>query len=75
MRRLRAYEHVLDEAKTPGYFVDPRLQDGVVRAGGHAAGGINDIHGAANGYLQAAEQSNCKRLVAEARTAECRGDG
>ena len=55
---IAAYEHVLDEAKTPGYFVDPRLQMAWFGLA-DTQRGYNDIHGAANGYLQAAEQPNC----------------
>jgi len=55
---MAAYEHVLDLAKTPGYFVDPRLQLAWFGLA-DTQRGYNDIKGAAFGYLQAAEQTNC----------------
>jgi len=55
---IAAYEHVLDLAKTPGYFVDPRLQLAWFGLA-DTQRGYNDIKGAAFGYLQAAEQTNC----------------
>jgi hypothetical protein len=55
---IAAYKHVLDQAKTPGYFVDPRLQMAWFGLA-DTQRGYNDIRGAANGYLQAAEQPNC----------------
>ena len=55
---IAAYEHVLDEAKTPGYFVDPRLQMAWFGLA-DTQRGYNDIRAAANGYMQAAEQTNC----------------
>jgi len=55
---MTAYQHVLDLAKTPGYFVDPRLQLAWFGLA-DTQRGYNDIRGAAFGYLQAAEQTNC----------------
>jgi len=55
---MAAYRHVLDLAKTPGYFVDPRLQLAWFGLA-DTQRGYNDIKGAAFGYLQAAEQTNC----------------
>jgi len=55
---IAAYEHVIELAKTPGYFVDPRLQMAWFGLA-DTQRGYNDIHGAAYGYLQAAEQTNC----------------
>jgi hypothetical protein len=55
---MAAYQHVLDLAKTPGYFVDPRLQLAWFGLA-DTQRGYNDIKGAAFGYLQAAEQTNC----------------
>jgi len=55
---IAAYEHVLDDAKKPGYFIDPRLQMAWFGLA-DTQRGYNDIHGAANGYMQAAMQPNC----------------
>jgi len=55
---MAAYQHVLDLAKTPGYFVDPRLQLAWFGLA-DTQRGYNDVKGAAFGYLQAAEQTNC----------------
>ena len=55
---IAAYERVLDDAKKPGYFIDPRLQMAWFGLA-DTQRGYNDIHGAANGYMQAAMQPNC----------------
>jgi tetratricopeptide (TPR) repeat protein len=55
---MAAYERVLEQARQPGYFVDPRLQMAWFGLA-DTQRGYNDIHGAANGYMQAAMQSNC----------------
>jgi len=55
---MAAYERVLDQAKQPGYFVDPRLQMAWFGLA-DTQRGYNDIHGAAFGYMQAAMQQNC----------------
>jgi len=55
---IAAYEHVLDMAKTPGFFIDPRLQMAWFGLA-DTQRGYNDIHGAADGYVRAAEQPNC----------------
>jgi hypothetical protein len=55
---IAAYEHVIEEAKTPGYFVDPRLQMAWFGLA-DTQRGYNDIRGAAAGYMKAAEQPNC----------------
>ena len=55
---IAAYERVLDLAKTPGYFIDPRLQMAWFGLA-DTQRGYNDIHGAAYGYMQAAMQPNC----------------
>lgn len=55
---MAEYRKVLDDAGKPGYFVDPRLQLAWFGLA-DTERGYNDIKGAAAGYLQAAEQSNC----------------
>jgi tetratricopeptide (TPR) repeat protein len=55
---IEAYKHVLDLAQKPGYFVDPRLQMAWFGLA-DTQRGYNDIHSAADGYMQAAMQQNC----------------
>jgi tetratricopeptide (TPR) repeat protein len=55
---IEAYKHVLELAQKPGYFVDPRLQMAWFGLA-DTQRGYNDIHGAADGYMQAAMQQNC----------------
>jgi hypothetical protein len=55
---IAEYKHVLDLARQPGYFVEPRLQLAWFGLA-DTQRGYNDIKGAADGYLQAAEQPNC----------------
>ena len=55
---IDAYKHVLDLAQKPGYFVDPRLQMAWFGLA-DTQRGYNDIHSAAEGYMQAAMQPNC----------------
>ena len=55
---MAAYKHVIELAKQPGYFVDPRLQMAWFGLA-DTERGYNDIKDAADGYVQAAEQPNC----------------
>jgi hypothetical protein len=55
---IDAYKHVLELAQKPGYFVDPRLQMAWFGLA-DTQRGYNDIHSAAEGYMQAAMQPNC----------------
>jgi tetratricopeptide (TPR) repeat protein len=55
---IAAYQHVLELAKQPGYFIDPRLQMAWFGLA-DTQRGYNDIKSAANGYMQAAMQPNC----------------
>ena len=59
---IAAYQHVLEQAKTPGYFVDQRLQMAWFGMA-DTQRGYNDVKGAAYGYLQAAEQPNCSEWL------------
>ena len=59
---IAAYQHVLELAKTPGYFVDPRLQMAWFGLA-DTQRGYNDVKGAAYGYLQAAEQPTCSEWL------------
>jgi tetratricopeptide (TPR) repeat protein len=58
LQAIEAYKHVLDLAQKPGYFVDPRLQMAWFGLA-DTQRGYNDIHAAAEGYMQAAMQTNC----------------
>jgi hypothetical protein len=55
---MTAYKHVIDLAKQPGYFVNPRLQMAWFGLA-DTERGYNQIKDAAEGYVQAAEQPNC----------------
>jgi tetratricopeptide (TPR) repeat protein len=58
LQAIEAYKHVLELAQKPGYFVDPRLQMAWFGLA-DTQRGYNDIHAAAEGYMQAAMQTNC----------------
>jgi tetratricopeptide (TPR) repeat protein len=58
LQAIEAYKHVLELAQKPGYFVDPRLQMAWFGLA-DTQRGYNDIHAAAEGYMQAAMQANC----------------
>jgi tetratricopeptide (TPR) repeat protein len=55
---IAEYQRVIDDAKKPGYFVDPRLQMAWFGMA-DTQRGYNDVKGAAFGYTQAALQPNC----------------
>jgi tetratricopeptide (TPR) repeat protein len=55
LEAIAEYKKVLEDAKKPGYFVDPRLQLAWFGMA-DTMRGYNDIKGAAYGYTQAAEQ-------------------
>jgi tetratricopeptide (TPR) repeat protein len=55
---IALYKEVLADAAQPGYFIDPRLQLALFGLADTQAG-QNDIAGAAENYLRAAEQPNC----------------
>jgi hypothetical protein len=58
LEAIAEYQHVLDDGKQPGYFVDPRLQMAWFGMA-DTQRGYNDIKGAAAGYAEAAQQPNC----------------
>jgi tetratricopeptide (TPR) repeat protein len=58
LEAIAEYEKVLEAAKQPGYFVDPRLQLAWFGMA-DTQRGYNDVKGAAYGYTQAALQPNC----------------
>jgi len=55
---IATYKAVLADAKKPGYFVDPRLQMAWFGLA-DTERGQNNIQGAAEHYLEAANQPNC----------------
>ena len=55
---IALYQRVLTDASTSGYFTEPRLQ--LADFGlGETQRGQNDVRGAADSYLKAAQQPNC----------------
>jgi hypothetical protein len=52
------YKQVLADGTRPGYFIDPRLQLALFGLA-DTQRGQNDVAGAADSYLKAAEQPNC----------------
>ncbi|MDE1161784.1 MAG: hypothetical protein PW792_07530 [Acidobacteriaceae bacterium] len=58
LQAIAEYKKVLEDAGRPGYFVEPRLQLAYFGLG-ETQRGYNDIQGAANSFLRAAEQPNC----------------
>ena len=59
---IAAYKLVLEDARRPGYFVDPRLQMAYFGLA-DTARGQNDIATAAHSYVQAAAQPNCSEWL------------
>jgi tetratricopeptide (TPR) repeat protein len=55
---ITLYKQVLADAAKPGYFIDPRLQLALFGLA-DTQRGQNDVAGAADSYLKAAEQPNC----------------
>ena len=55
---IALYKEVLADAAKPGYFIDPRLQLALFGLA-DTQRGQNDVAGAAESYLKAAEQPNC----------------
>jgi hypothetical protein len=55
---IALYKTVLADAAKPGYFIDPRLQLALFGLA-DTQRGQNDVAGAADSYLKAAEQPNC----------------
>jgi tetratricopeptide (TPR) repeat protein len=55
---IAIYKNVLADAGKPGYFIEPRLQLAYFGLG-ETQRGQNDIAGAADSYLKAAQQQNC----------------
>jgi tetratricopeptide (TPR) repeat protein len=55
---IALYKQVLADAAKPGYFIDPRLQLALFGLA-DTERGQNDVAGAADAYLKAAEQPNC----------------
>jgi len=55
---IALYKEVLADAAKPGYFIDPRLQLALLGLA-DTQRGQNDVAGAAESYLKAAEQPNC----------------
>jgi hypothetical protein len=55
---IALYKAVLADAAKPGYFIDPRLQLTLFGMA-DTQRGQHDVAGAAEGYLEAAEQPNC----------------
>ncbi|MDE1155128.1 MAG: hypothetical protein PW735_05280 [Acidobacteriaceae bacterium] len=58
MQAIQEYHKVLDDAAKPGYFIEARLQLAYFGLA-ETQHGYNDIQGAAQNYLLAAEQHNC----------------
>ena len=57
-RAIAVYKGVIADAKRPGYFIDPRLQLAWFGLA-ETQRGQNDVHGAAESYLEAATQPKC----------------
>ncbi len=55
---IAIYKNVLADAGKPGYFIEPRLQLAYFGLG-ETQRGQNDVAGAADSYLKAAQQQNC----------------
>jgi hypothetical protein len=55
---IAEYKAVLADASKPGYFIEPRLQLALFGLA-DTQRGYNDVNGAADNYLLAAEQPNC----------------
>lgn len=55
---MEQYKRVLQDAKRPGYFIDPRLQMAWFGLA-ETQRGYNQLREAANSYMQAAMQPNC----------------
>lgn len=59
---IAAYKRVLDDARRPGYFIDPRLQLAYFGLA-DTQRGQNDLASAAQNYVQAAAQPNCSEWL------------
>ncbi len=59
---IAAYERVLEDARKPGYFVDPRLQMAYFGLA-DTQRGQTDLASAAANYAQAASQPNCSEWL------------
>ncbi|MFC6644367.1 tetratricopeptide repeat protein [Granulicella cerasi] len=58
VQAIAEYKKVLEDAGKPGYFTEPRLQLAYFGLG-ETQRGYNDIQGAADSFLKAAQQPNC----------------